>query len=146
MRSVQLATDQMGSTTARKKVKVGYDYVHSLIDDHSRLAYSEILPDEKGPTCAEFLTRAIAYFAAHGITRIERLMTDNAWAYRWSLRTVCADHGITQKFIKPHSPLEKRQSRAPEPHPGHRVGLPPDLHHQRRPRSRPCTLAPPLQQ
>jgi transposase InsO family protein len=80
--------------------------VHSLVDDHSRLAYSEILPDEKGPTCAGFLTRAIAYFAAHGITRIERLMTDNAWSYRWSLRDVCATHGIVQRFIKPHCPWQ----------------------------------------
>ena len=97
---------QMGSSSARKQLKVGYDYVHSLIDDHSRLAYSEILPDEKGHTCAGFLERAIAYFAAHGITRIERLMTDNAWAYRYSLRELCAAHGITQKFIKPHCPWQ----------------------------------------
>jgi transposase InsO family protein len=89
-----------------KKVKVGYDYVHSLVDDNSRLAYSEILPDEQGPTCAAFLERAIAYFALHGITRIERLMTDNAFAYRYSLRTVCADHDIKQKFIKPHCPWQ----------------------------------------
>ena len=53
-----------------------------------------------------FLQRAIDYFAAHGITRIERLMTDNAWAYRYSLRAVCAGHGITQKFIKPHCPWQ----------------------------------------
>ena len=46
---------------------------------------SEILPDEKGPTCAGFLARAATYFADRGITRIERVMTDNAWAYRWSL-------------------------------------------------------------
>jgi transposase InsO family protein len=84
----------------------GYDYVHSLIDDHSRLAYSEVLPDEKGTSCAAFLQRAIAHFHAHGITRIERLMTDNAWAYRHSLRAVCAEHGITQKFIKPHCPWQ----------------------------------------
>jgi len=86
--------------------RVGYDYVHSLVDDHSRLAYSEILPDEKGTTCAMFLARAIDYFAAHGITRVERLMTDNAWAYRYSLRQICAAHGITQKFIKPHCPWQ----------------------------------------
>lgn len=97
---------QMGSTHARKQIKVGYDYIHSVIDDHSRLAYSEILPDEKGTTCAAFLERAIAYFAAHGIPRIERLMTDNAWAYRYSLRDLCATHGITQKFIKPHCPWQ----------------------------------------
>jgi transposase InsO family protein len=77
-----------------------------LVDDHSRLAYSEILPDEKGVTCAAFLERAIAYFAGHGITRIERLITDNAWAYRHSLRTVCAQHAIVQKFIKPHCPWQ----------------------------------------
>lgn len=58
----------MGSTTARKRTAVGYDYVHSLVDDHSRLAYSEVLPDEKGPTCAGFLGRALDYFAARGIT------------------------------------------------------------------------------
>jgi transposase InsO family protein len=93
-------------TAKHHRPKIGFDYVHSLVDDHSRLAYSEILPDEKGPTCAGFLTRAIAYFAAHGITRIERLMTDNAWSYRWSLRDVCATHGIVQKFIKPHCPWQ----------------------------------------
>ncbi len=86
--------------------KAGYDYVHSLVDDYSRLAYSETLDDEQGPTCAAFLERAIGYFAAHGITRIERLLTDNAWAYRWSLRKVCADHGIRQKFIRPHCPWQ----------------------------------------
>ena len=89
-----------------KRVPIGYDYVHSIIDDHSRLAYSEVLDDEKGPTCAGFLERALAYFADHGITRVERLMTDNAWAYRWSLREVCTDHDITQKFIKPHCPWQ----------------------------------------
>lgn len=89
-----------------RNTKVGFDYVHSLVDDHSRLAYSEVLPDEKGPTCAAFLERAIEYFDAHGITRIERLMTDNAWAYRWSLRELCTRHGIQQKFIKPHCPWQ----------------------------------------
>ena len=80
--------------------------MHSLVDDHSRLAYSEILPDEKGPTCAGFLTRAAAYFAARGITRIERIMTDNAWAYRWSLREVAAELGARQTFIRPHCPWQ----------------------------------------
>jgi transposase InsO family protein len=88
------------------RARIGYDYVHSLVDDFSRLAYSEILPDEKGTTCAAFLERAIAYFAARGIGRIERLMTDNAWAYRYSLGDVCAGHGIQQKFIRPHCPWQ----------------------------------------
>jgi transposase InsO family protein len=95
-----------GSILRDRNTKVGFDYVHSLVDDHSRLAYSEVLPDEKGTTCAGFLERAIAYFAAHGITRIERLITDNAWAYRFSLRELCAAHGIRQKFIKPHCPWQ----------------------------------------
>jgi transposase InsO family protein len=94
------------SITGDRNTKVGYDYVHSLVDDYSRLAYSEILPDEKGSTCAGFLTRAAAYFAAHGIDRIERVMTDNAWAYRYSLRGVCASIGARQKFIKPHCPWQ----------------------------------------
>jgi transposase InsO family protein len=93
-------------STYDRKNKVGYDYVHSLVDDHSRLAYSEILPDEKGTTCAAFLARAAAYFAAHGIDQIERVMTDNAWAYKYSLREVCAAIGARQKFIKPHCPWQ----------------------------------------
>ena len=125
--------------------RLGYDYVHSLVDDHSRLAYSEILPDEKGATCAAFLERAIAYFAAHGITRIERLMTDNAWAYRYSLREVCAEHGITPEVHQAPLPLAERQGRAPQPHPGHRVGLPTGLHQQRRTHRRPCAMARALQ-
>jgi transposase InsO family protein len=96
----------MGTTRQRRATKVGFDYVHSLVDDHSRLAYSEVLPDEKGATCAAFLARAAAYFAAHGIPRIERVMTDNAWAYRWSLRQICAALGIKQIFIKPHCPWQ----------------------------------------
>jgi len=93
-------------TTYDRTRKLGYDYVHSLVDDHSRLAYSEVLPDEKGATCAAFLARGAAYFAAHGIARIERVMTDNAWAYKYSLRGVCSTIGARQKFIKPHCPWQ----------------------------------------
>ena len=95
-----------GGANRNRKRGSGFDYVHSLVDDHSRLAYSEILPDEKGPTCAGFLRRAAAYFARSGITYIERVMTDNAWAYRWSLRDVCAELGARQVFIKPHCPWQ----------------------------------------
>lgn len=97
-----------GDTAARKHARIGFDYIHSMIDDHSRLAYSEIHPDEQGSTCAEFLTRAAAYFAEHGITRIERVMTDNAFSYRLSndvqavLRTLGAKHVL----IRPHCPWQ----------------------------------------
>ena len=96
------------SDQRHKKITVGYDYVHSLVDDHSRLAHSEILPDEKGTTCAAFLQRAAAYFAAKGIGRIERVMTDNAFAYRHSndMRAACTALGATQKFIRPHCPWQ----------------------------------------
>jgi transposase InsO family protein len=92
--------------TRDRTTKLGYDYVHCLVDDHSRLAYCEILPDEKGPTCAEFLTRAAAYFAACGITRIERVMTDNAWAYRYALGSAVGRLGARQVFIRPHCPWQ----------------------------------------
>ena len=95
-----------GAGSRDRAGKVGYDYVHSLIDDHSRLAYSEVLDDEKGATCAAFLTLAAAYFAGYGITRIERVMTDNAWAYRHSLKAVCGQLGARQKFIRPHCPWQ----------------------------------------
>ena len=90
------------------KQPIGYDYVHSVVDDHSRLAHSEILPDEKGTTCAGFLARAAAYFAEHGIARIERVMTDNAFAYRYStaLHDVLATLGAGQVFIRPHCPWQ----------------------------------------
>src|SRR5262245_20257381 len=55
-------------------------YVHSAIDAHSRLAYSEIHDDERGPTCAAFWTRAQAFYAAHHIT-VEAVLTDNAKNY-----------------------------------------------------------------
>jgi transposase InsO family protein len=95
-----------GSTARDRATRIGFDYVHSLVDDHSRLAYSEVLGDEKGLTCAGFLARAAAYFAAHGIHRIERVMTDNAWAYQHSIKGVCAQLGAGQKFIKPHCPWQ----------------------------------------
>lgn len=88
-----------------KKVLIGYDYVHTAIDDHSRLAYAEIHPDEKGTTAAGFLARAAAFYASFGI-RIERVISDNAFAYRNSrdFKRVTADLGIVQKFIRPHCP------------------------------------------
>lgn len=56
-----------GQTGQQKRARIGFDYIHSVVDDHSRLAYSEVLPDEKGRTCAAFVLRAADYFAGHGI-------------------------------------------------------------------------------
>jgi transposase len=67
--------DRTDKTAAEKRERVGYEFAHSAIDDHSRLAYSELHRDEKADTVAAFTARAIAFFAAHGIT-IERWQTD----------------------------------------------------------------------
>jgi len=99
---------QMGSTAAHKKARIGYDYVHSAVDDHSRVAYSEILTDEQGETAAGFLSRAAEFFAAHGIERIEAVMTDNHWSYTKSnaVTQTLADIGATHVTIRPHCPWQ----------------------------------------
>jgi transposase InsO family protein len=86
--------------------RVGYDFVHCAIDDHTRLAYAEIHPDETGATCAAFLQRAAAWFATVGIDRIERVLTDNAMAYRRSTawRQTLADLGAQQRFTRNYRP------------------------------------------
>ncbi|MFI0983604.1 IS481 family transposase [Streptomyces sp. NPDC021093] len=86
--------------------RVGFDYVHSAVDDHSRLACSEIHPDEKAATCADFLTRAAAFFRGQGISRIDRVLADNAWAYRKALawKTALADLGATGKLTRAYRP------------------------------------------
>ena len=61
-----------GQTAKQKRARIGFDYIHSVVDDHFTLAYSEVLADEKGATCATFLLRAAVYFADHGIVRLER--------------------------------------------------------------------------
>jgi transposase InsO family protein len=80
----------------------GMSYVHSAIDAHSRLAFSEIHDDEKGPTCAEFWTRAVAFFAAHGIA-VDAVLTDNAKNYLGVDFTAALD-GIEHRRIRPYTP------------------------------------------
>ena len=84
---------------------LGFDYIHSAVDDHSRLAYSEICSDERGPTAAAFWSRASAFFAAYGIV-VHRVLTDNAFAYRnsFAFRTAVLESGAVQRFIRPHRP------------------------------------------
>ncbi len=69
-----------GRSEAVRGRGIGYAYIHAAVDDHSRLAYLEVLDDERGPTCAAFWTRANAWFRAHGIV-VHRVMTDNALNY-----------------------------------------------------------------
>ena len=83
---------------------IGWDLVHVCIDDASRLAYTEILPDEKKESACAFLTRALAFFAAHGV-RVARVMTDNGSAYRsHDFRRLCAAAGIRHIRTRPYTP------------------------------------------
>ena len=86
--------DSLQQRQRDRKHGPGYDYVHAAIDDHSRLAYAEVLADERGDSCAGFLRRAGVFFASHGI-QIQRVLTDNAFAYRHSrqLQQVIAELG-----------------------------------------------------
>jgi transposase InsO family protein len=83
----------------------GYDYIHTAIDDHTRLAYSEIHADEKDATCAEFLHRALAWFAAHRIS-VRRVLTDNALVYRHGTNWgwVCTAWQLKRRYTKPGCP------------------------------------------
>jgi transposase InsO family protein len=87
-------------TGAERRLRVGYEWVHSLVDDHSRLAYSELHPDERAVTVTAFVERGLAAFAAHGI-EVKRLMSDNAFVYRRnrSLRELLAANGIRHLLI-----------------------------------------------
>jgi hypothetical protein len=94
--------------TNDRKRRIGFDYVHAAVDDHTRLAYAEIHADKRGITAAGFLTRAAAYFQEHGIEKIESVIPDNAFACRKSAAFPAAVTalGATQKFIKPHCPWQ----------------------------------------
>jgi transposase InsO family protein len=92
-------------STAEKHSKVGWEFCHSIIDDHSRLAYTEIHPDEQAATVTGFVERALAFFAGHDMTA-RRLQTDNAWTYihNRSLRELLAERGIQHRRIPPRTP------------------------------------------
>jgi transposase InsO family protein len=103
-RNSQAHRDPARRRTAHGRPNLGYSYLHTALDDHSRLAYTEILADERKETAAAFLARAHAWYAAAGIT-IERVLSDNGACYRsriWA--TTCAGLGITHKRTRPYRP------------------------------------------
>jgi transposase InsO family protein len=84
--------------------KMGTAYVHTVLDDHSRVAYAEVHDDEKAATAAAVLTRATAWFAQRGVT-VARVLSDNGAAYRsHAWRDTCADLGIIPKRTRPYRP------------------------------------------
>jgi transposase InsO family protein len=88
-----------------KRAGIGWEFCHSIVDDHSRLAFTEIHPDERAATVTGFVERALAFFASHGIEP-RRLQTDNAWTYihNRSLRELLAARGIEHRRIPPRTP------------------------------------------
>lgn len=98
-------TATKGHTTDRwGGARLGYSYLHTAIDDHSRLAYTEILDDERKDTAAAFWRRAQAWFAAHGIT-VRRVIADNGSCYKSFLwRDTLHELGIAVKKTRPFRP------------------------------------------
>jgi transposase InsO family protein len=88
----------------RERRTIGWDFVHVAIDDHSRIAYAEVLPDETALSAIGFLRRAVAFYASHGIT-IERLLTDNGSAYRSTAHAIaCRELAIRHLRTRPYRP------------------------------------------
>jgi transposase len=101
-------------TAAEKRRRIGYDYAHAIVDDHSRFAYAELLDDERAETVTGFVERAVAVFAAQGI-QAKRLMTDNAWTYtkNRSLRELLTRQQIRHLTTRPR----KERVRVADLHP-----------------------------
>lgn len=97
----RVTNDRTGQSSSRG---VGWEYVHLAIDDHSRLGYSEILPDEKRRSCLRFLFNALRFFRAHGVP-VHRVMTDNGTSFR-SHRYPKALHMLKIKHVRtrPYTP------------------------------------------
>ena len=87
-----------------RRGQVGWDAVHIAIDDATRLAYAEVLPDEKAPTAVAFLGRALAFFERHGF-RVERVLTDNGSPYISAVHALaCRRLGLKHLRTRPYRP------------------------------------------
>jgi len=96
----------------QRSPRAGWQHLHVAIDDHSRLAYTELLRSERKEDCAAFLIRAVAWYAEQGIT-VERVLSDNAKAYHSHLwRDTCTKLGIERRYTRPHSPWTNGKAEA----------------------------------
>ena len=92
------------NTGASRRRRIGYAYLHTAIDDHSRLAYTEVLNDESGRTAAAFWRRAETWFRSRGVV-VERVLTDNHFSYRGLLfNQALAETDIRHKYCRPYRP------------------------------------------
>ena len=97
----RITGDRTGQSNGRG---VGWEFVHVCIDDHSRVAFSQILPDEKAESAVSFLKAAVAYYKSLGVT-VTRVMTDNGSCYKaFAFRDACRDLGIKHIRTKPYTP------------------------------------------
>ena len=137
----RITGDRIGQSNTRG---VGWEYVHLAIDDQSRLAYSEILPDEKRTSCLRFLFNAVRYFRSLGV-KVERVMTDNGSSFR-SRRYAKALRRLRVKHLrtKPYTPKTNGKAERFVQKLA-RVGLCASLRRIRPTRRRTARLASPLQ-
>jgi transposase InsO family protein len=92
--------------------RAGWQHLHVAIDDHTRLAYAEILPSERKHDCVAFLRRAVDWYARQGI-RVERVLSDNAKAYHsHSWRDTCSELEIERRYTRPYSPWTNGKAEA----------------------------------
>jgi transposase InsO family protein len=100
----RITGDRAGQSRSRG---IGWEYLHVAVDDRSRLAYTEFLPDETRASACAFLRRALAWFQSHGV-RVERVMTDNGSAYKsHAFRDELAKAGVKHKRTRPYTPRTK---------------------------------------
>jgi transposase InsO family protein len=102
----------LGDEVGNRSRQAGWQYVHLAIDDHSRLAYAELLPTESPADCVAFLRRANAWYAEHGVI-VERVLSDNGNGYRsFAWRDACAELGIQRRYTRPRRPQTNGKAEA----------------------------------
>jgi transposase InsO family protein len=102
----------LGSEVGNRSRHAGWQYLHLAIDDHSRIAYAELLPSESPSDCAAFLRRAVAWYAEQGIT-VERVLSDNGNGYRsFAWRDACVELAIQRRYTRPRRPQTNGKAEA----------------------------------
>ncbi len=102
----------LGAEVGNRSRRAGWQYLHLAIDDHSRLAYAELLPSERPIDCVAFLRRAVDWYAERGIT-IERVLSDNGNGYRsFAWRDTCTELGIQRRYTRSRRPQTNGKAEA----------------------------------
>jgi transposase InsO family protein len=92
-----------GDRTSTRYRGIGWEMVHLAIDDHSRVSFAKVLPDEKAVSCVQFLREAVAYYASLGV-RIQRVMPDNGKGFKNAFKAACDELGIRHIKTRPYTP------------------------------------------